>query len=139
MKSLMMVVLLAVVVGLSGCVQTPADFPHTTGTVLYCYDEVNCQEITTEYYYSDDGLVWWDAYYGIWVSPSGYYLNNLYYTGFFPGFYDHYGRLGYWHPYSWGGWHSNWRGGWRQYHGYHGYRGGYHGGGGFRGGHGGHR
>jgi hypothetical protein len=140
MKSLMIAVLVAVC--LSGCwpASSPYDYAHSHGDVLFCQSENECIELTTDYYYTSDGqLFYYDPFFMAWVSDTGSWVNGLWYPGPVPGLYAHYLGLGLWHGFAWGGWHGHYGGDWHNFHGYHpGFHGGY-GGHGVRGGGGHHR
>lgn len=123
MKSLLLA--LVACIGLSGCVAEEvayADPPgqYRNGTVEFC-DDYGCRYVNGQYYYDSAGvLFYWDANFGCWIGPHGYWYGGAFHPGFHPGYHGFYHR-GY-------------------YHGSGGYHGGSHGGGGFHGGgHGGHR
>jgi len=134
MKKLVLV--LAACLGLVGCADEayydhPAYPPEHAGWTQHgCVvvtDEFGEREVCdTQYYYSEDGVTYWDAHFGIWVGPNGYWYGHSYFPGIYPGFHAYYHR-GWYHPRGF-------------YHGgYHGGGGGFHGGGFHGGGHGGHR
>lgn len=136
MKKLSLI--LVACLGLVGCADeyyaTPS-YPLSAGnqTQYGCVivsDEYGEREVcNTHYYYSDGGVVYWDAHFGIWVYPNGYWYGGRFWPGVYPGFHAYY-HTGFYHPRGF-------------------YRGrpadlGWHGGGrpppgGFRGPHGGHR
>jgi hypothetical protein len=134
MKKLMMLLIAVMMVG---CVPMgPADYPHSRGDVLFCQSENACIELTTDYYYTSDGeLFYYDPYFMAWVGQSGSWVNGLWYAGPVPGLYAHYYGLGLWHPFVWG-WHGHYGSNWHEFHGYHP---GFHGGWGGHAGRGGHR
>jgi hypothetical protein len=109
-------VLLALVasVCLSSCV-VYADPEYSSGCFTFC-DDYGCREVcNTQYYYYGGEAYYWDAHFGCWIGPHGYWRSGAYYYGFHPGYHEFY-HHGYYH----GGGH------------YYGGHGGYHG-------HGGHR
>ena len=137
MKKTLLGLILMSVVGLStiGCGEVNADeevvFPSGQaqyGCVVVA-DQFGERQVCSNYYIVNSGYVYWDGFYGAWIYPhGGYWRGGRYYTGFIPGYYEHY--RSFYHPHGWHaahGWHTG---------GYHG--GSYHGGGG-HGGHGGHR
>ncbi len=100
-----LILALLVCLGLTGCVE---DAVYAQGpvyrTVEVC-DNYGCHFVQVRYY--NGYPFYYNAAYGIWVSPGyGYYHGGVFY-----------------------------RGGYRGYHGYYGH-GGYRGGGGYHGGHG---
>jgi hypothetical protein len=87
-----------------------------------------------QYYVTDQGPIYWDAYYGSWIGCGGYWHQGVWHYGYWPGYAARYGV--YYHSRGFYG-HGYSRG---YYHGNAGYHGGFHGGGHFGGGgHGGHR
>lgn len=129
MKKLL--ITLAAVIGLSGCVvyDTPEPVLATSdhwqyGCVEYCDEDSMCREVCDTYYYYGPGgaVFYYDTAFGLWIGPHGYWYGGAWVHGWPGGFREHY--RGFAHYGHWGG----------------GYHGGYHGGGGFHGGgHGGHR
>jgi hypothetical protein len=131
-----------------GCVEEgviysdPASQPTLVGVPSYgcavVEDSYGEREVCDVYYYTTpEGVIYWDQYFNVWMGAGGYMRGGIWYHGFLPGYWGHYGV--WYHPHGWFGVHV--------YHGYYGYHwggfhGGYHGGyhGGWHGGgHGGHR
>lgn len=101
-------------VGLTGCaedvVYADPNYPVVSGCVTYC-DDYGCREVCGPYYHDSAGvLFYWDAHFGCWIGPHGYWRGGVFYHGYHPGYH------GYYHG---GGYHGSGR-----------YHGGYHGGGG---------
>lgn len=94
----------------------PPPSVYTVGTVEFC-DDYGCRWVTAPYYYVGDEVVYYDAYYGAWIGPRGWFVGGVWHRGWIPGYHTVY-HGGYYH-----GWHGGWHGG-------GGYHGGYHGGGG---------
>jgi len=91
---------------------------YTTGTVEFC-DDWGCRYLTAPYYYMDGEVVYWDAHFGCWIGPRGWWRSGIWYRGWVEGYHGWYGERYYHYSYS----HP---GGWRAGSGYHGYRGGGH-------------
>lgn len=85
--------------------------------VTYC-DDYGCREVCAPHYYYQGVTYYWDAHFGCWIGPRGYWRGGIFHAGFHPG----YGQF-----YHGGGYHGGFHGG-----------GSFHGGG-HSGGHGGHR
>jgi hypothetical protein len=96
------------------------------GTVEFC-DDYGCRMVTAPYYYYGDELVYWDAHFGCWIGPHGYWMGGGWHAGWVGGYHGYYGAHFYHRTFS----HPS---GWRAGSGYHGY-----GHPGHFGGHGGHR
>ena len=117
MKKLLLI--LAAVVGLSGCVvydtePVMAGPDHWRyGCVEYCDDEGYCRDVCDTYYYYGPGgaVYYYDAAFGFWIGPHGYWHRGMWVHGWPEGYREHY------------------RGFYHGYNGYRGYHGGYHGGG----------
>lgn len=134
---------LTLLLAATGCVATLEEEPAMAdnGNCFVVSDAYGERQVcNTQTYYVGSDLYYWDSYYGIWVGPRGYYRENVFFGGVYPGWYGHYGSFyrghGYYAGRGWNGGYYNHGGG------YHGYGGGHysHGGGGFHGGgHGGHR
>lgn len=61
-------------------------------------DELGEREVcNTQYYYYDGGVVYWDAHFGVWVGPNGYWRNRAFFPGIYPGFHTYY-HTGFYHP-----------------------------------------
>lgn len=99
-----------------------------TGCVIVTDDYGEREVCNTRYYYVNGGVVYWDANFGIWVGPGGYWHGGVWNRGFYPGWHNYYGR-GFYRPRGFSGPHGGFHGG--------GYHGAPHGG--HVGGHGGHR
>lgn len=104
-----------------------APVAYTTGAVEFC-DDWGCRMIDAPYYYEGDEVVYWDAHFGCWIGPRGYWVGGLWHHGWIGGYHGYYSAPLYHH------FHYSDRG-WRAGSGWH----GYHSGGGHFGGHGGHR
>lgn len=50
------------------------------------------------YYVVEDGIVYYDPYYGVWIGPGGYWIGGHYVVGYYPGYYARY--RSYYHPYG---------------------------------------
>lgn len=88
-----MKLIFALLLGLfvSGCV-VEAYYPdrYYTGTVVFC-DDYGCREVTAPYYYDSDGaVVYYDAYFGYWIGPHGYWVGGVYRPGFWVGYHGYY-------------------------------------------------
>lgn len=122
----------------------PLPPPQPTYGCAVVEDAYGEREVCDVYYYtSDDGVVYWDPYFSLWIGAGGYWRAGVWYHGYWPGYWERYHV--WYHAHGWFGAH-----GYRGYYGHHwghsggGYHGGYHGGGGhyYHGGgghHGGHR
>lgn len=123
---------LAICVGLTagsvGCVEdlAYADPPvaYASGCVNFT-DDYGTREVCGPYYYAGGDLFYWDAHFGCWIGPHGYWHSGLWHGGFVYGYHERY-HAGFYHG-SHGGGHA--------WGGFHGGGHSYHGGGG----HGGHR
>lgn len=131
MKKLLILVLCLVgLFSMAGCVAEegyygapPGVFETTIGTVEFC-DDWGCRMITAPYYYYEGDVVYWDAHFGCWIGPRGYWLGGDWHHGWIEGYHGWYGG----HFYH--RWVSHPQG-WRAGSGFHGYgHPVYHGGGG---------
>lgn len=79
--------------------------PEQYGSIIFC-DDFGCRDIDNVRYYRDaDGaLYYWDAGFGAWIGPYGYYRTRggIFYRGFYPGYHNYYHR-GYYHNYGYHG------------------------------------
>jgi hypothetical protein len=119
MNKLSAVALLAALTLSVGCVD---EYSYRETTPYYgCVvisDEMGEREVCdTEYYYTDDGVVYWDSHFGIWVMPNGYWYGGRFWPGVYPGFHAYY-HSGFYHP----------RGYFHSYRGFSVHRGGSYGG-----------
>lgn len=91
------------------------DYPvaTTSGPVEFC-DDYGCRWVNAPYYY-DGAVVYWDAHFGCWIGPHGYWHGGVWYHGFHPGYHVPYGDHLYHRPYS----HSQGWGAGSGYHSYH--------------------
>src|SRR5665213_1222033 len=93
-------IMLLCVMMVSGCVgydDPPIDSSIQYGCVEVSDDYGNRDVCDTQYYYTDDGsLIYWDAHFGVWIGPEGWYREGIFYHGFYPGYREFYGR-GYYH------------------------------------------
>lgn len=78
------------------------------GCVAYT-DDWGTREVCAPYYYLNGEVVYWDAHFGCWIGPHGYWLGGGWHPGFVGGYHGYYGS--------------------HVYHGWHGgsFHGGYHG------------
>lgn len=136
MKKLALI--LVACLGLAGCateyeVSEPTMSQPAYGCVVVT-DEYGEREVcNTNYYYVTGGVVYWDAHFGVWVGPGGYWRSGIWYRGYYPGFHTYY-HAGLYHPHGY--FHGGNRAGYYRHYG----PGGFHSGGGFHGGfHGRHR
>lgn len=105
---------LALCLGLTGCVEERVYSPpgmYVTGTVEFC-DDYGCRWVTAPYYYDGDDLIYWDAHFGVWIGPYGYWHGGYWHRGWHPGYHGWYHQG--WYHYSDRGWRAG-----SGYHGYH--------------------
>lgn len=147
MNNLIKALFLALPLALGGCADeydttvSTAGYP-IVGTVnngcIVVSDEASGErEVCSQYYMVDGGYVYWDATYGMWISPYGYYRGGVWNRGWYPGYREYYGRVGVWRGRGWYAGHGYFTGhGGYAPHGYrgNGWHGGYHGGGVYHGG-----
>ena len=84
---------------LSGCVlyAEPGYYPaYTEGYVTVC-DDYGCREVYGRYFYSDGVPYYWDAHFGCWIGPRGYWRGGVFYHGYHPGYHYYYHRGYYYH------------------------------------------
>lgn len=122
---------------LTSCVayaDPPLPPPHPVYGCTMVEDSYGEREMCNVYYYdTDEGVVYWDPYFRVWMGAGGYWYGGAWVHGFWPGYYARYG--GFYHPHGfYHGYSHHWGGG-----GFHHGGGGYHGGGGHGGHGGGHR
>lgn len=132
MKKLLLplVICLGLGVGTVGCAEDfayadPPSVAYASGLVEFC-DDYGCRWINAPYYYAGGDLVYWDAHFGCWIGPHGYWHGGGWHRGFVYGYHQHY-HAGTYHVLHSGG---------------HAWSGGFHGGSHYShggGGHGGHR
>lgn len=89
----------------------PGVYSH--GEVEFC-DDFGCRMISSNYYYVDGAVVYWDPHFGCWIGPHGWYGRGSWHSGWVSGYHNYYRSFH--NNYSHGG---SFRGG-----GYHG--GGHH-------------
>lgn len=115
MKKLLLA--LAFSLGLMGCVEErvygPPPGMYVTGTVEFC-DDVGCRWVTAPYYYEDNEIIYWDAHFGMWIGPHGYWHGGYWHEGFVYGYHDwyhngwyHYRPSYYYNPYFYREHHHN--------------------------------
>lgn len=146
-KKLMFLLPVIAMLGVVGCTEREVVEPVATvaaaptfatinsGCVVVSDDYGEREVCNTQYYYMNDGVVYWDSHFGVWVGPGGYWRGGRWWNGYYPGFHEFYGH-GWYHP------HGFFRaGGVRGWGRGPGFGNDAHRGGGFRGGggHGGHR
>jgi hypothetical protein len=107
----------------------PPAVASASGSVEFC-DDLGCRMVDAPYYYSNGEVIYWDAGFGVWMGPRGYWGGGGWHRGFVPGYHEHY-HVGFYHSFR-----GN-PGGWRAGSGGRGFShgGGGHGGGGHGGGH----
>jgi hypothetical protein len=118
MKNLVLV--LVACLGLAGCVAeegmyVEAPVAVASGSVEFC-DDWGCRMIDAPYYYDDGDVIYWDAHFGVWIGPHGYWHGGIWHRGWVDGYHGWYGvhHYHYFHEHT---------GGWRFGSGWHGYRG----------------
>jgi hypothetical protein len=98
MKKLLLALMAAV--SLSGCVMyadSDAFYPaYTEGCTTVC-DDYGCREVCGRYFYSGGVAYYWDAHFGCWIGPRGYYHGGVFYHGYHPGYHTYYHRGYYYH------------------------------------------
>lgn len=96
---------------LSSCVvyaDPPVAGNVVEGCTTFC-DDYGCREVCGQYYVTPEGyVVYWDAHFGCWIGPHGYWSHGVFYHGYYPGYHG-------WYHQGW--YHGGYHGG---YHGYHG-------------------
>ena len=106
--------------GLTGCYVEGYDYApgaYSTGSVEFC-DDYGCRFVTAPYYYDSAGvLFYWDAHFGCWIGPHGYWRGGAFYHGFYPGYHGWYHGGWYHVPHYYGGGHYHYNGG--HYGGHH--------------------
>jgi len=103
---------------LAGCVDedyvyAEAPVAVASGSVEFC-DDWGCRMVDAPYYYVDGEVVYWDAHFGVWIGPRGYWMGGVW----------HHGWVGGYHGFYHAGYYHNFHGhpyGWRAGSGYHGY------------------
>ncbi len=91
---------LALCLGLTSCVEErvygPPPGMYVTGTVEFC-DDYGCRWVTAPYYYEGDEIIYWDAHFGVWIGPHGYWHGGYWHGGYYPGYHGwyHYGHYHY--------------------------------------------
>lgn len=97
---------LAAALTLSGCVvyeEPYTAYRVTDGCATFC-DDFGCREVCGSYYYTPEGyVVYWDAHFGCWIGPHGYWRGGVFYRGYHPGYHGWYHR-GWYHG---GGYHGH--------------------------------
>jgi len=81
-------------IGLSGCVAEDRVYyappgVYETGSVEFC-DDYGCRWVNAPYYYDNGDVIYWDAHFGIWVGPRGYWHGGAFYHGWHPGYHSRY-------------------------------------------------
>lgn len=121
MKKLLLALALCLgLVPMTGCyaeegVYVEAPSAYEVGTVEFC-DDWGCRYITAPYYYYDGEVVYYDAHFGCWIGPRGYWVGGIWHRGWVGGYHGWYGahHYHYFHEHT-GGWRGG--GGWHGYHG----------------------
>jgi len=115
MKKLLLAVVLCL--GLTGCAEGYYYYDppgvYQVGTVEFC-DDWGCRMVAAPYYYVGGEVVYFDAHFGCWIGPNGYWVSGRWYRGTYPGYHGWY-HAGWYHHF-----HYN-EGGWKMGSGYHGY------------------
>lgn len=63
---------------------------YQTGSIEYC-DMWGCRIIPyANYYYAQDGVVYWDPFFGCWIGHNRYFRHGYWYHGYVPGYHTHY-------------------------------------------------
>lgn len=86
---------LALCFGLTSCYAEVYDPTVYRGNVEFC-DDYGCRWVYAPYYYYDGAVVYWDAHFGCWIGPHGYWTGGVYYHGYYPGYHGVY-HQGYYH------------------------------------------
>src|SRR5258708_29486405 len=112
-----LIVCVGIITATSGCAggvyyATPPN-TYLLGTFEFC-DDWGCRMITAPYYYTDNEVVYWDAHFGCWIGPHGYWIRGGWRPGFVVGYHERYNG-GFYHRFTV---HP---GGWRAGSGYHGH------------------
>ena len=135
MNKLIIPLLLATTLTIAGCEEYDdgAAFPSNASPEYGCVvvnDEYGEREVCdTQYYTTNGGVIYWDAAFGVWIGPYGYWRGREYHRGFWAGYHEHYRPFYHEH-----GWHNTFHGSY-----YHGGGASHRGGGSFHSGGGHHR
>lgn len=108
MKKLVLALSICLGLSITGCAaegsyDPPPAVPYAAGSVEFC-DDWGCRWVNAPYYYSDGDLFYWDAHFGVWVGPRGWWHGGIWHSGFVPGYHGWY-HAGHYHVL-----HSGWRG-----------------------------
>lgn len=98
-------ILLAIIASLfiSGC--AVYDDPYYSNCFEFC-DDYGCRTVcNTRYYYYGGEAYYWDAHFGCWIGPHGYWRSGSFYHGFHPGYHGYY-HHGYYGGHIGGGYHG---------------------------------
>src|SRR5579864_743242 len=78
-----------------------------SGPVEFC-DDWGCRMVNAPYYYVDGEVVYWDASFGVWIGPRGYWTGGIWHRGWVVGYHEHY-HVGFYHNFH--GYPGGWRAG----------------------------
>jgi hypothetical protein len=139
MKKLLTLIIGILMLGVVGCMEEEAyaDPPlppaQTSYGCVVVEDDYGEREVCdTSYYVSPEGVIYWDAAFGIWIGAGGYWNGGVWHYGYWPGYWERYHTFYHGH-----GFYNGYSHGYYGHHYEHGsfHGGGYHSGGGYHGGH----
>jgi hypothetical protein len=102
MNKLIILLLIATSLAVSGCAEDEAAFPTNAEPEYGCAVVVDPygerQVCDTQYYVVNGGVVYWDAAFGLWIGPYGFWRAGEYHRGFWAAYHDHYRNF--YHPHG---------------------------------------
>lgn len=69
---------------------TPDTATFNRGKITYC-SALGCREINSLYFFDQNyNVVYYDRNFEVWIGYSGYWINHIYYSGFWKEYYQFY-------------------------------------------------